>query len=238
MIVIPASTVSTRIHDKPLVKVGEKTLVELTYSRANLLRKCHRVLIATQSEQVASLVPSEMTGTARNGTERTYFIIAGRMSRSDDIIINWQIDEPFVPVHEVQQAVDFLESDQGKQFEMATLVCDMPPWKEHEDSSVKCAVDRSRAVWFSRSPLLGAKEHIGIYIFRKQVLKRCAGLTGSSQPAKAEHLEQLDWICDGVRMLAWDIGAFDHLAINTHSDLAKARTRMTKSPPPMLGRSS
>lgn len=217
-ILIPASLASTRIPSKPLVLLGKNSLVEWTASHAG-----PDAIVVTDSDAVQKAVPrSRFVQTAVNGTDRVWQAVR-EAPYLDDIIVNWQVDEPFIELKEVLSAADRLANQD--RFDIATLVCNLSPEKAEDPNTVKVAVDRGRAMWFSRSDLACAKEHVGIYLFKQHVLGVCAEAPVSG-PARGECLEQLDWLCYGQEIMTHDIGKIDHLSINSHADLAAARLRV------------
>src|SRR5690349_4083868 len=97
-IVIPARLASTRLPRKLLLADTGKTLIQHTYEAASRARKPSGVLIATDSEEIASEVrrfggSAVMTSVdLASGTDRV--AQAAATLPNADIIVNVQGDEP------------------------------------------------------------------------------------------------------------------------------------------------
>ena len=106
MIIIPARLESSRFPQKILADIQGVPMVIAT---ANRVKEIDRVAIATDSEEVVSLVKSYgydavMTSVVhQSGTDRINEA-AGKLGvGEDEIIINVQADEPFIEPEVVQK---------------------------------------------------------------------------------------------------------------------------------------
>lgn len=146
--VIPARLGSSRFPGKPLAEFFGKTMIEHTYAAATASSLLHKVLVATDSERICSVIArvggnSVLTGDCDTGTDR----IVQALQRMDprelseyDVIVNLQGDEPGVNPTHINLCVAALRADPASV--MSTLVT--PILNERDATSrdvVKCVAD-------------------------------------------------------------------------------------------------
>ena len=246
--VIPARFSSKRLPGKPLVKIGDRTLIEHVYRRAAQAERIERVLVATDDSRILEVVTAfggECVMTSpdhRSGTDR----VAEAVAELDaDIIVNVQGDEPFVEARAIDQAIEACENHPEA---IATLACPISAAEEYWDPNVvKVVMDRRGfALYFSRWPIpfvaspemsletlrrLGDRatpppagpclKHQGLYVYPKSVLR---DLT-RSEPTPLERQERLE------QLRALELGFPIHvalteaagIAVDTPADLERAR---------------
>jgi len=156
LIVIPARYGSTRFPGKPLASLQGKPVIQHVYEQAAKAKRADEVVVATDDERIAAAVGrfggrAVMTSpAARSGTERAAEVTR---SRTAEVIITVQGDEPLVHPSMVDQLAEHLERHRA--IPMASL---MTTLTQPEDLSnpnvVKVVVDRDGfALYFSRSPI-------------------------------------------------------------------------------------
>ena len=180
VIVIPARLDSSRLKRKMLVDIEGEPLIVRTLQRARLARCAERVIVATDSSEIAGVLKSVgaevvMTGQAHCGTER----IAEAAAAIDcDVVINVQGDEPLIDPDTIDRVAEpYL---QGECPDCTTLIYPVLPgdYRTIDDRHVvKVVMDRKGyALYFSRSliPFQQVKNastifyrHIGIYAFSR-----------------------------------------------------------------------
>jgi len=92
-------------------------------------------------------------------------------------------------------------------------------WGGHSRHVVKVACSdclNPRCHWFSRAPLMGSSEHVGVYCYHRLLLNKLVNVSKSFIGVK-EELEQLNWLVAGYRMESLRI-SHAPLAINTFHD--------------------
>ena len=101
IIIIPSREGSTRLHQKPLIDLNGKSLVQRVFELA--LKVTNKTYIATDSILIKSHV-KEFTSnvimtsdTHISGTDRVYEAATKLNLSPDQFIINLQGDEPFIP---------------------------------------------------------------------------------------------------------------------------------------------
>ncbi len=237
--IIPARYASTRFPGKPLALLGGKPVVQRVYEQVE--RTLGEAFVATDNEDIFRTVESfggkvVMTSPDhQSGTDRCYEAYI-RIGGDYDVIINIQGDEPFIQSSQLEALMDCF-TDAAT--EIATLVKPFSPSDGIEalnnPNSPKVVLDtRSFALYFSRSVipyLRGVPEaewlnhatfykHIGIYAYRAEVLKKITSMP-SSVLEKAESLEQLRWLENGLRIKT-GISQVETIGIDTPEDLEQA----------------
>lgn len=234
--IIPARYASTRFPGKPLALLGGKPVIQHVYEKvAAVLESAY---VATDDERIYDVVKSfggqvVMTRTDhKSGTDRIEEAIE-KIGGEWDVVVNVQGDEPFVAKSQLDTICHCFDDPTtqiatlGKPFESMEAV--------QNPNSPKIVVDNMGfAMYFSRSviPYVRGKEmsswlthypflkHLGIYAYRKDVLRQVTQLPQSSLEI-AESLEQLRWLQNGFKI---KVGTTDveTVGIDTPQDLERA----------------
>jgi len=236
MSIIPARYASTRFPGKPLAVLGGKTVIQRVYEQvSNVLSD---VYVATDDERIFKCVES-FGGKAvmtradhKSGTDRIQEAVE-KIATEADVIINVQGDEPFIHPSQIKTLMALFDAPEtqigtlGKPFDNIEAVSN--------PNSPKIVTDnRGFALYFSRSiiPYIRGKQqdewfgeypflkHLGIYAYRREVLKEVTQLPQSSLE-KAESLEQLRWLQNGYRIRV-GLTDIETVGIDTPEDLARA----------------
>lgn len=242
--IIPARFASTRFPGKPLATLGGKPVIQHVYEKVSAC--LDDAYVATDDDRIYQAVVSfggkaVMTRTDhKSGTDRIEEAIE-KIGGDFDVVINVQGDEPFIhpsQIEEVRRCFD----DETTQ--IATL--GMPFKKEwaaiSNANSPKIVTDnRGFAMYFSRSviPFIRGKEteqwsdnfpflkHIGLYAYRREVLREVTSLPQSSLEI-AESLEQLRWLQNGYKIKV-GITEIETIGIDTPEDLMNAEKYLLQS---------
>ncbi len=237
--IIPARYASSRFPGKPLADIKGKTMIRRVYEKVGAI--IDRVVVATDDDRIYQEVErfggkALMTSTDhRSGTDRcaeAISILEKGGEEEPDIIINIQGDEPFIR-HEQIEALKSCFTDDST--EIATLI---NPIVDSEvltnPNRAKVVIDTNGfALYFSRSiiPFLRNTsntdwhlyhkfyQHIGIYAYRTDVLKKIV-LLRESALERAESLEQLRWLENGYRIKT-AVTNHETYGIDTPEDLRK-----------------
>lgn len=234
--IIPARYASTRFPGKPLALLGGKPVIQHVYEKVAAVLKA--AYVATDDERIYDVVKSfggqvVMTRTDhKSGTDRIEEAIE-KIGGDWDVVVNVQGDEPFVAKSQLDTICHCFDDPTtqiatlGKPFESMEAV--------QNPNSPKIVVDNMGfAMYFSRSviPYVRGKEksswlthypflkHLGIYAYRKDVLRQVTQLPQSSLEI-AESLEQLRWLQNGFKI---KVGTTDveTVGIDTPQDLERA----------------
>ena len=234
--IIPARYASTRFPGKPLALLGGKPVIQHVYEKVAAVLEA--AYVATDDERIYDVVKSfggqvVMTRTDhKSGTDRIEEAIE-KIGGEWDVVVNVQGDEPFVAKSQLDTICHCFDDPTtqiatlGKPFESMEAV--------QNPNSPKIVVDNMGfAMYFSRSviPYVRGKEksswlthypflkHLGIYAYRKDVLRQVTQLPQSSLEI-AESLEQLRWLQNGfkIKVGTTDVETF---GIDTPQDLERA----------------
>lgn len=234
--IIPARYASTRFPGKPLALLGCKPVIQHVYEKVAAVLEA--AYVATDDERIYDVVKSfggqvVMTRTDhKSGTDRIEEAIE-KIGGEWDVVVNVQGDEPFVAKSQLDTICHCFDDPTtqiatlGKPFESMEAV--------QNPNSPKIVVDNMGfAMYFSRSviPYVRGKEksswlthypflkHLGIYAYRKDVLRQVTQLPQSSLEI-AESLEQLRWLQNGFKI---KVGTTDveTVGIDTPQDLERA----------------
>lgn len=239
--VIPARFQSTRFPGKPLALIGGKPMLQHVYVRVKQSSLFEEVIIATDDERIKKDAESwgakiEMTSPNHpSGTDRCAEAAEKFTASNYDVVVNIQGDEPFINGEPLKLLVKLFEN---KEVEIATLLQRIKNEEDIHNPNVVKAVTATdkKVLYFSRSaiPFIRDKvsekwletynfqKHIGIYAYRKEVLKEIVKLKPSSLEL-AESLEQLRWLENGFNIYAEETD-YKMLAVDTPEDLKKAET--------------
>lgn len=253
LIVIPARLGSTRLPQKPLRDLAGKPLIVRVLERVRAVYPGADAVVATDSEAIASAVAAAggtcvLTSAAHpSGTDRVAEVAALPAYREYDVLVNVQGDEPFITAEAIQVAAGFAERGE---FPIGTAACHDDAAILQEPSVVKVATDRTgRALYFSRAPIPFLRDssdrairdslvlrHVGIYAYTRAALTRWVSLP-IHPLERAEQLEQLRPLADGMPIGVGVLSSRPHAGIDTEADLRSAvRTWASESlstPPPV-----
>ena len=231
--IIPARFHSSRLPGKALADIGGRPMIEHVYRRAAAASSISSVLVATDDERILETVRS-FGGVAcmtspdhQSGTDRLAEVAA---ELSAEIIVNVQGDEPLIEPAMIDEAIEPLLAD--PLVVMSTLRRRIEDPAEHQNPNVtKVVVDREGyALYFSRAmipfqrdgcPPARAWRHIGLYVYRRDLLLQLAGLD-PTELERSEALEQLRALENGIRILAVET-TYDSIGVDTPEDLERVR---------------
>jgi len=245
VVVIPARYESSRLPGKVLADINGKPMIQWVVEKSKASGAA-KVIVATDNEQVAKVVESfggEVCKTRadhQSGTERLAEVMDQYQFPDDQVIVNVQGDEPFIPIENITQVAHNL-SGQNKA-RMATLAMTINDVEEaFNPNAVKVLCDKDGyALYFSRSTIPYDRErflntekvneigdfymrHIGIYAYRAGFIKDYVNWP-ASQLEKIESLEQLRVLWQGEKIHV-DVAKvrLPVEGVDTPEDLEKAR---------------
>ncbi len=238
--IIPARYASTRFPGKPLVLIGNKSMIRRVYEQAS--KSLDLVYVATDDLRIFDAVkdfggkvvmtdPSHMSGTDR--CEEAINNILAETGIKVDVVINIQGDEPFIRPEQIDLLKNcFSDPDVG----IATLVRKTEPGEDIFNPNQPKVVIGSNgdALYFSRAAIPYLRDdlkeewsfkhtyykHIGLYAYSSEVLKKITKLSRSPLEI-TESLEQNRWIENGYRIRT-AVTIWESFGIDTPEDLEKA----------------
>lgn len=238
-IVIPARFNSTRLPEKILLDVDGKPLVQHVYERAI---KCNAasVTIATDDERIQKVAHSfgaDVCMTSPDhptGSDRIAEAVKLLGLKEDEIVVNVQGDEPFVPIKAVQIAVSAMS--QQPNASVTTLCTPIQSTTQLFNTNVvKVVLDRNGyALYFSRCPIPYDRtegerplnkthyRHMGLYVYRVKTLQAFQA-SGQAPMELLECLEPLRFLWNGDRIHVTMLNEALPGGVDTAADLEVVR---------------
>ena len=241
LIVIPARLGATRLPRKPLRLLGGEPLIVRVWERVSAMNLADRVVVATDSSEVADAARSAgaqvaMTRTDHpSGTDRVAEVVKLPEFRRYETFVNVQGDEPFIGADAVNGAL--MQVTAGK-FPLGTAACRAGSEILANPDVVKVVSDSNgRALYFSRAPIPFLRDaadhatrdglvcqHLGIYAYTRDALERWVSLP--PHPLEVcERLEQLRALADGLAIGVAVVAHAEGRGIDTEEDLVEANVR-------------
>lgn len=235
VIVIPARYKSTRFYGKVLYPLMGKPVIQWVYEKAKKAKISDEIIITSEDTKVVDFAKSIGAKTlitskkCQSGSDRVWEVVKDIRC---DIVVNLQGDEPFINPITIKKTWELL--NKRNDFEITT-----PASKITQDDDIKnpnCVKvvisDDNRAIYFSRSPIpfhhplsdlsdqYPYYKHIGLYIYRKNALKKFISYP-ISKLELLERLEQLRAIDNGMK-IGVSIVEEHGISIDTLDDIKKA----------------
>lgn len=245
MVMIPARYHSQRLPGKLLLDLGGRSMVQRTYEAA-CASGATRVLIVTDHPAIAEnahsfgatviMTPAELS----NGTERIAEAVTQLQLPDEQVVVNLQGDEPFVPPELIDQlGMDLLTHPEA---DVSSLYAPLTQVQELFDPAVVKVVmdDGGFACYFSRAPIPWHREcfaaglpdrlpaapywkRVGMYAYRCGFLRRYRAWPLDPALEAVEMLEQLRMLRHGARIhMAPARRLPQHGGINTAADYQSA----------------
>jgi 3-deoxy-manno-octulosonate cytidylyltransferase (CMP-KDO synthetase) len=236
--VIPARLASTRLARKVLRPIAGRPMLAWVYEAAIACPQLNRVVIATDSEEVANLChqnnwPVQLTSPdLPSGTDRIHAI--SQLIHAD-IYVNIQGDEPLLkPEHLTALLKPFAQPH----VEVSTLKVLCTPENIANPNAVKVVTAANgRALYFSRATIPYNRDpdhnpapqywkHIGLYAYRKATLQRFPTLPPSTLE-QTERLEQLRFLENNIDIYV-EPTTFDTIGVDTEEDLHRVEALLRR----------
>jgi 3-deoxy-manno-octulosonate cytidylyltransferase (CMP-KDO synthetase) len=233
--VIPARLASTRLPRKVLREVAGRPLLAWVVEAARACPQLDRVLVATDSEEVAEFcrrIGCAVELTAANLASGTDRVHAVAQLHDADVYVNIQGDEPLLrPEHILALLRPFAQAE----VDVSTLKVRCTEENIANPNAVKVVTDTDgRALYFSRAaipfhrdaadPVPQYWKHIGLYAYRKRALNLFPTLPPSGLE-RAERLEQLRFLENGLAIYV-EATEFDTIGVDTEDDLRMVEARL------------
>ena len=217
---IPARYESSRLPGKPLLKINNKSIIQLVYEQVIKCKYISNIVILTDSEQIKKEVDS-FNGTCEiitedclNGTERIIKYLK-KQKEKYDYIINVQGDEPFINPNNIDKCIlNYIEKvKQDNLIKCSTLnyIFNNNNNNVLKRSCGKLILDKNNNIMYcSRNPIPGFKNtdyksdfeyygHIGIFVYNYDYLMN-EFLQGNTKYQLAEDIEWMKILEDSYRI--------------------------------------
>jgi len=238
--IIPARFASSRFPGKPLVMIGNKTMIQRVYDQASKILDI--VFVATDDKRIFEAVlnfggkavmtsPNHLSGTDR--CAEAVLKINAETRRKVDIVINIQGDEPFIKPEQIALLMNCFDDDT---VELATLIRKVETGEDIlNPNQPKVVLNlKGDAIYFSRAAIPYVRDseieewtkkqvfykHIGLYAYKSETLAKITLLPCSSLEI-SESLEQNRWLENGYKIRT-AVTDWQSIGIDTPDDLEKA----------------
>jgi len=232
--IIPARYGSKRLPGKPLLDILGKSMIQRVFEQCKKCDKLNTIVVATDDKRIYDHVKAFngnaiMTSkTHKTGTERCNEAVK-KLTQEFDIIVNIQGDEPFINPIQIEEIITLFND---KKTQIGTLVSVIKDAKVLKDRNTPKAIldTQGRAVAFSRRISANLRnqtkiyQHVGIYAYKKNILKELCDLPESKNEIK-EKLEQLRWLDNNYKIIT-GITNFQNIAVDTANDIEKIKQKM------------
>ena len=212
IILIPSRLGATRLPNKPLLKINNKSLINHVYEKGKSTN-LGEVYVATGDKEIANEVSrnngkSIITNkTHLTGTDRIFEAFKKLNLNNIDYIINLQGDEPLIDTNDI---INLNNLAINNNFEIATLACRLNTQNATNENIVKVICNNniennkfSSAKNFLRiienENLENVYHHIGIYIYKVSVLEKFVSLKQTPNEIKLK-LEQLRALENSIKI--------------------------------------
>lgn len=230
--IVPARLASTRLPRKMLRPIAGKPLLAWVVNAAVTSGVFARVVVATDSEEIAALcrqqgwefqmtAPELPSGTDRVNAVAQRLAQAGELT-PDAIVANIQGDEPLV---RREQFEALLRPFANPAVAVSTVATACAPQDAENPNVVKVVTaPGGRALYFSRAPIpwdrdgtgVERAKHLGLYAYRLPALARFAALPPAPLE-QVERLEQLRLLVNGIDIYVEPVN-FDSIGVDTEAD--------------------
>jgi 3-deoxy-manno-octulosonate cytidylyltransferase (CMP-KDO synthetase) len=226
--IIPARLESVRLPRKPLRPIAGHPMIAWVYHRARRASSLSKLLIATDSREIAAYcegagIPVALTSPEhRSGTDRVVEVMRREPA---DIYVNIQGDEPMVTGEHIELLLNPFHTDPATQ--VSTLMVAIGAEDARDPNNVKVVTDaRGQALYFSRARipldrdaagLATYYKHLGIYAYTAEALERFNALP-PSKLEQLERLEQLRFLENGVPIAVVETTE-DTIGVDTEENL-------------------
>jgi 3-deoxy-manno-octulosonate cytidylyltransferase (CMP-KDO synthetase) len=232
-IIIPARLGSSRLPNKVLAEINGKPMILRVFEAC---KKCEGidVFVATDSEKVVNIIENAggkaflTDPNLPSGTDRIFSAFNQIQNANYDAIINVQGDVPNISTDVIMQTLELLSKI--PEASITTPVVKIENKSEAEKSNIVKAIISKRgesfgkALYFTRTLAPFGEgdlfEHIGLYAYRKEALKKFVSLAPSPLELR-EKLEQLRAIENDMAIFT-PIVSFKPISVDVEEDLVRA----------------
>eukprot|EP01084_Bolivina_argentea_P134083 236584_1 len=170
-VLIPARYGSSRLPGKPLLKINNKTIIQLTWENCTKIKSINEndIYVVTDDMKIKAEIESHngnvimVQEDCLNGTERICKALS-KLGKKYDIVVNVQGDEPFINPKSVEIGIQkylYVRNEQNNNnniynnFVCSTLHCEITnedTLKMNDRSIVKVILDKyDRVIYYSRA---------------------------------------------------------------------------------------
>ena len=213
IIIIPSRLAATRLPQKPLIKINNKTLIMHVYEKA-IQSQIGEVYVATCDEEIASEVKKNggkfiMTDINHTtGTDRVFEASQKLDLKDIDFILNVQGDEPMINPLDIR---NLNKLSKENNFNISTLAYKIKKKEDYDNENIVKVITKNKISDNSASEALNFNRvikknssgniyhHFGIYLYKYSALKKFVNFEKSENETK-ERLEQYRAIDNNMKI--------------------------------------
>ncbi len=213
IIIIPSRLASTRLPQKPLIKINNKTLIMHVYEKA-IRSQIGKVYVATCDKEIASEVKKNggnfiMTSINHStGTDRVFEASQKLDLKDIDFIMNIQGDEPMINPLDIRNLNNLSKENN---FNISTLAYNIEKKEDYDNKNIVKVITKNKISDNSATEALNFQRvikenrssniyhHFGIYLYKYSALKKFVNFKKSENETK-EKLEQLRAIDNNMKI--------------------------------------
>ena len=208
IIIIPSRLAATRLPQKPLIKINNKTLIMHVYEKA-VQSQIGEVYVATCNQEIAKEVKKNggkfiMTDVKHTtGTDRVFEASQKLNLKDTDFVMNIQGDEPMINPLDVK---NLNKLSREKNLNISTLAYNIMKKEDYSNKNIVKVTTKNKisdnsaieALNFHREIKEKSSSHIyqhfGIYLYKYSALKKFVNLekTENENKQKLEQLRAID----------------------------------------------
>lgn len=230
VVVIPARLASTRLHNKPLIDILGKSLLERTWGQVVKAVDSSKVFVLTDDELILKHCQERgmqvvlTSSKCLTGTDR----VAEFASKTDfDYYVNVQGDEPIINPDDIVKVIENIHTCQD---EIINGYASIDSIDDYNSLTIPKVVFRpdGRLLYMSRTPIPGNKQgdfvkawrQICIYAFPKESLQVFSSSKQKTVLEKEEDIEILRFLELGYEVKMIPLSK-DSIAVDTPEDVDK-----------------
>ena len=237
IILIPSRLSASRLPNKPLLKINNKSIINHVYEKAKSTN-LGEVYVATGDKEIFDEVTKnngKSILTKKNhstGTDRIFEAYEQLKLNQIEFIINLQGDEPLIDKNDLINLNDLAIKNNS---EIATLACKIKDKEIENENIVKVICNEnieknkiSSAKTFLRNVndknFNNTYHHIGVYIYKVSILKKFVGLKQTSSE-RSLRLEQLRAIDNNIKIDVVHANS-SNIGVDTYEDYMEIKKLM------------
>jgi len=213
IIIIPSRLAATRLYQKPLIKINNKTLIMHVYEKA-IRSQIGEVYVATCDQEIASEVKKNggkfiMTDINHTtGTDRVFEASQKLDLKDIDFIMNLQGDEPMINPLDIR---NLNQLSKENNINISTLAYNIEKKEVYDNENIVKVITKNKISDNSATEALNFHRvikrnssgniyhHFGIYLYKYSALKKFVNFEKSENETK-ERLEQLRAIDNNIKI--------------------------------------
>jgi 3-deoxy-manno-octulosonate cytidylyltransferase (CMP-KDO synthetase) len=230
LVIIPSRLSATRLPGKPLLKINGLSIISHVFKKAEEAN-IGEVIVATGDQEIIDEVKKNggqaiLTNKQhQTGTDRIYEAIEKIDNSNIDLVMNLQGDEPLMNIDDIKNLNNQMIKNNAELGTLASIISEKEFYQNQ--NIVKVTTNESlnnsnfpEANDFLRkisNPRKNIYHHLGIYCYKKEILKNFISFTQSSNEVKHK-LEQLRALDNNIKINV-ALAKSSPIGVDTEEDL-------------------